>query len=249
MSEWILNEGERLDDLVRDGMKIIQRPDQFCFSLDSVLLAHYVTLKSNDRIADLGTGTGVISLLLASLGAKNIAAFEMNPVMADLAKRNVINNRKTDIIRVVEIDYREAKKFYPSGYFTSVVVNPPYRQVGSGRMSRSEGVASASYEINATLDEVFRTARYLLKFGGRLTMVHRADRLADLISLGRSYRMEPKRVRPVYARCHHSAVRILMEWRYGGNPELLIENPLFIHNPDGSYTNEILEIYGKESHE
>lgn len=249
MSEWILNDGERLDDLVRDGMKVIQRPDQFCFSLDSVLLAHYVTLKNNDRIADLGTGTGVISLLLSSLGAKDIVAFEINPVMSDLAKRNVSNNHKTDIIHVLESDYRKAKEFFPSGYFTSVVVNPPYREVGSGRMSNSDGVASASYEIHATLDEVFSTTRYLLKYGGRLTMVHRADRLADLISLGRAYRMEPKRVRPVYTGYGHGAIRILVEWKYGGNPELLIEEPLFIHNPDGSYTDEILEIYGKETDE
>ena len=249
MTDWILHEGERLDDLVRDGMKIIQRPDQFCFSLDSVLLAHYDTIKKNDRIADLRTATPVLSLLLSSLGGNEIVAFEVNPVMADLARRNVMNNHKTDKIQVVEIDYRKAQELYPSGRFTSVVVNPPYRSVGSGRMSRNEDVASASYEVNATLEEVFHTSRYLLKYGGRLTMVHRADRMADLIALGRKYNMEPKRVRPVYTKSGKVAVRVLMEWKYGGNPELIVENPLFIHNSDGSYTNEILDIYGKESNE
>lgn len=249
MSNWILHDGERLDDLVREDMKIIQRPDQFCFSLDSVLVAHYVSLREKDRIADLGTGTGVIALLLAALGSKNITAFEINPIMADLARRNVEGNQRTDCIKVVECDYRNVKELYSTGSFDSVVVNPPYREVGTGRMDRREGVASASYELNATLEEIFHTAQYLLKYGGRLTMIHRADRLVDLIAFGRKYKMEAKRICPVYARVGNTAVRILLEFRYGGSPEVTFEPPLFIHNPDGSYTRRIMEIYGKEIHE
>lgn len=249
MNDWILHEGERLDDLVRDGMKVIQRPDQFCFSLDSVLLAHYVTVQKKDKIVDLGTGTGVISLLLSSLGANDITALEINPVMSELAERNVKGNHKEEYIKVVECDYRDVSKIYPSGAFTSVVVNPPYRGVGTGRVSCYQGVASASYEFNANLDDIFHVAQYLLKYGGRLTMVHRADRLADLIALGRMYRLEPKRARFVYARAGHSAVRVLMEWRYGGRPELTVEPPLLIHNEDGSYTEEVLAIYGKRMYE
>lgn len=247
MTDWQLNEGERLDDLVRDGMKIIQRPDQFCFSIDSVLLAHYPVIKTKDKIADLGTGTGVISLLMSALGAKNIVAFEVNPIMAELASRNVTGNHKDEEIKVIQADYREAKQYFPSGTFSLVVVNPPYREVGSGKMSASQGVASASYELNATLEEVFRTSRYLLKYGGRLAMVHRADRTADLIALGRKYGMEPKRIRFVYARKGHNAVRVLLEWKYGGHAELTVEPPLLLHNSDGSYTEEVLAVYGKES--
>ena len=102
--EWVLNEGERLDDLVRDDMKLIQRPDHFCFSVDSVLLAHYVEPKKNDVIADLGTGTGVIALLVSSLGGNHIAAYELDPVMADLARRNVEGNHKEAQIKVIEGD-------------------------------------------------------------------------------------------------------------------------------------------------
>lgn len=247
MNEWKLKEGERLDDLVRDGMKLIQRPDQFCFSIDSVLLAHYPAIKPKDRICDLGTGTGVIALLMSALGGKDIAALEVNPVMADLAKRNVEGNHRESVIHVIPCDYRKANEHFPSGFFSLVVVNPPYREVGSGKMSESSGVASASYELHATLEEVFKTSRYLLKYGGRLAMVHRADRTADLISLGRKYRMEPKRMRFVYARKGHTAVRVLMEWKYGGHAELCVEPPLLIHNEDGSYTREIMDIYGKES--
>ena len=228
MNNWVLNEGERLDDLVRGDMKIIQRPDQFCFSLDSILAAHYVSIRKKDRIADLGTGTGVIALLLSTLGGEDITAFEINPVMADLARRNVNGNNKSDCIKVVECDYRE---------------------IGTGRMNHCEGVASASYELNVTLEDIFHTAQYLLKYGGRLTMIHRADRLVDLITLGRRYKMEAKRIRPVYARIGASAVRVLLEFRYGGHTELILEPPLLIHNTDGSYTQEIMEIYGKKTNE
>lgn len=249
MNNWVLNEGERLDDLVRGDMKIIQRPDQFCFSLDSILAAHYVSIRKKDRIADLGTGTGVIALLLSTLGGEDITAFEINPVMADLARRNVNGNNKSDCIKVVECDYRNVKELYPTGSFDSVVVNPPYREIGTGRMNHCEGVASASYELNVTLEDIFHTAQYLLKYGGRLTMIHRADRLVDLITLGRRYKMEAKRIRPVYARIGASVVRVLLEFRYGGHTELILEPPLLIHNTDGSYTQEIMEIYGKKTNE
>ena len=245
MTEWKLQDGERLDDLVRDGMKLIQRPDQFCFSVDSVLLAHYVTPKAKDRIADLGTGTGVIALLVSALGGRDITAFEVNPVMADLARRNVEGNQKEECIHVVECDYRKVNELFPSGSFSLILVNPPYRSVGTGKMSVCDGVATASYEVNATLEDVFKSAQYLLKYGGRMAMVHRADRVADLISIGRKYHMEPKRMRFIYARKGHTAVRVLMEWRYGGHPELTVEPPLLLHNTDGSYTDEVLAIYGK----
>lgn len=246
MNNWILKENERLDDLMRDGMKIIQRTDGFCFSIDSVLLAHYVSIKNKDRIADLGTGTGIIPLLLSSLGAKNITAFEIDPVMADIANRNIYGNKKENIIRVFECDYRDIRKHYPTGAFTSIVANPPYREVKRGTVSSNASIATACHEINATIDDVFKTAQYLLAYGGRLTMVHRADRLCDLITYGRKYKMEAKRIQFVYARKKHNAVRVLVEWKYGGNVEVTVEPPLFLHYDDGSYTEEVLSIYGKE---
>lgn len=249
MDKWKLNPGERLDDLVRDGLKLIQRPDQFCFSMDSVLLAHFTQIRPKDVIADLGTGTGVIALLMSALGAENITGFEINPIQADLARRNVLGNHRENVIRIIEGDYRKARNTIPSGYFSSIVCNPPYREVGSGQMSSQMGIALGSYEINATLNDVFHTAQYLLKYGGRLTMVHRADRLADLIFIGRKYQMEPKRIRFVYARRGHAASRVLIEWKHGGHAELAVLPPLLLHNYDGSYTDEVLKIYGKDAHE
>lgn len=249
MNEWKLNPGERLDDLVRNGLKLIQRPDQFCFSMDSVLLAHFTLIRPIDRYADLGTGTGVIAILMAAMGARDITGFEINPIQADLARRNVTGNHLDKFIRIVEGDYRKARNTIPSGYFTSIVCNPPYRAVGTGEMNAKEGIASGSYEINATLNDVFHTTQYLLKYGGRFTMVHRADRLADIISIGRKYKMEPKKMRFVYARKGYTASRVLIEFKHGGHSELITEPPLVLHKKNGTYTDEVLRIYGKETNE
>lgn len=229
MNNWVLNEGERLDDLVRGDMKIIQRPDQFCFSLDSILAAHYVSIRKKDRIADLGTGTGVIALLLSTLGGEDITAFEINPVMVDLARRNVNGNNKSDCIKVVECDYRNVKELYPTGSFDSVVVNPPYREIGTGRMNHCEGVASASYELNVTLEDIFHTAQYLLKYGGRLTMIHRADRLVDLITLGRRYKngsqTDTPRICPNRRFGSSCLTGVQIWWTYGINLGTAVINP------------------------
>lgn len=185
--DFILKEGERLDDLVRDGMKIIQRPDQFCFSIDSVLLAHFVKIRRGDRIADLGTGTAVIPLLLTAFGAENVTGIEMNPVTADMAARSVSGNHREDRIRITEGDYTRPETLFPSGAFTSVVVNPPYRAAGTGRLSGKAGVAAACHELTASLDDVFRAAQYLLCYGGRLAWcTARTDSAISLPAGGRT---------------------------------------------------------------
>ena len=165
--------------------------------------------------------------------------------MAELAKRNVEGNHREDYIQVIHCDYTKANALFPSGYFQSVVVNPPYREVGTGNTNSEPGKALACHELGASLRDVFQAAQYLLAYGGRLTMVHRADRLGDLIAIGREYHMEVKRLRLVHARPGHTASRVLLEWRYGGHPEVTVDPPLFLHNPDGSYTEEVLAIYGK----
>lgn len=244
---FIANPGERLDDLVRDGMRILQRPDQFCFSIDSVLLAHFVRIHRKDAIIDLGTGTGVIPLLLTAFGARDVTGIERNPIMADLAKRNVEGNRKGGEIRIVEGDYCQAGSLFSSGSFTAAVVNPPYREMGTGRVNAKSGVAAACHELTASLSDVFKTVRYLLAYGGRLYMVHRADRFCDLVSEGRAYGMEMKRVRFIASHEGEQAVRVLAEWKYGGRPDLTVEPPLIVHEADGSYTKEVNRIYGKEN--
>lgn len=246
MNNWHLREGERLDDLMRDGMRLIQRPDQFCFSVDSVLLAHFVSVRKKDRIAELGTGTGVISLLLSSFGADCITAVEKNPVMADLAERNVEGNGRQDRIRVIQLDYRHMEGRLPRSHFTSVVVNPPFRMKGTGQINSLPGVAQACHEMTATLSDVFQAARYLLNEGGRLTMIHRADRLAEVFAEAAACGMEPKRLCCVHSRAGEEAGRILAEFRVGGHRGLRLEAPVFVHEKDGSYTHNMARIYGKE---
>ncbi len=244
---WELCEGERLDDLVRDGMRIIQRPDQFCFSVDSVLLAHFVSVKKQDRFVELGTGTGAIALLLAAFGAAHVTAIEKNPVLADLAAKSVRGNGKEDVISVLCADYTKFPEKKPLGHFTAVVVNPPYRPQGAGRLRKEEDVSAATHETTASLSDVFDAAARLLQDGGRLFMVHRADRLADLICEGRKRRFEPKRLRFIQSHEGEEAKRVLLEWRRGGAPDVKILPPLVLHRADGSYTDEMLAIYGKES--
>lgn len=241
-----LLEGERLDDLVRDGMRIIQHPDQFCFSIDSILLAHFVRIKKKDRILDLGTGTAVIPLLLTAWGADHITAIEKNPMTADMAARSVAGNHKSKEIHVIEADYCQIKTVFPAGgCFTSVVANPPYRDIGRGALNKAAGVSDACHELTATLADVFAAAQYTLMYGGRLTMVHRADRFGDLLWQGRQHNMEMKRARFVHSHRMDIASRVLAEWRYGGRPGVQVEAPLIIHENDGTYTPEVMEIYGK----
>lgn len=241
-----VNPGERLDDLVRDGMRILQRPDQFCFSIDSVLLAHFARVRRKDRVVDLGTGTGVIPLLMTAFGAEQVTAVEKNPVMADLARRNAEGNGKSHLIHVVEGDYCKPALLFPSGAFTVAVVNPPYREVGTGTINEKSGVAAACHELTATLEDVFRAVQYILAFGGKLYMVHRADRFCDLAAYGRQHGLEMKRARFIQSHEGERAVRVLAEWKYGGHPGLAVEPPLIVHTADGSYTEEVMRIYGKE---
>ena len=242
---WELSEGERLDDLGRCGMRLIQRSDRFCVTVDSVLLAHFVSLKKRDRIVDLGTGTGAIALLLSARGAAHVTAVEKDAVLADLAAKNVRGNGKEDVISVLCADYTKFPEKKPPGQFTAVVVNPPYRPCGTGRL-RSGDIASATHETTATLSDVFEAAVFLLQDGGRLFMVHRADRLADLIDEGRRRCFEPKRLRFIQSHEGEEAKRVLLEWRRGAAPSVKILPPLVLHRADGSYTDELLAIYGKE---
>ena len=175
MREAVLREHERLDDLMRSGRKIIQDTREFCFSLDAVLLAHFPHYRSRQRVLELGTGTGVIPLLIADEVA-HVEAVEISPVMAELAARNVYMNELEARISVRQGDYREIRTLYPAESFDTVLANPPYRPVAHGQVNKMSGVARARHEFTARLVDVVRAARYALKFGGHGGM----DFLMDL---------------------------------------------------------------------
>ncbi len=238
---------ERLDDLLIDGIKLWQRKDEFCFSIDAIILANFANCKPWHRYVDLGTGTGVIPLLLTTKGCQNIVGFELNPVTADLAKRNVIFNHCDDKITIVEGDYRHIEDKNFRGSFDGVLVNPPYQAAGSGIPSERSGRSLALHEVETTLEEVIVSAKQLLRYGGKLWMVHAAHRLTDIIAFLRKHNMEPKRLRMVHSASHKEARLVLVEAMYGGKASLRIEKPLVIYEDakEGRYSEEVLKWYGR----
>lgn len=241
-----LREGERLDDLQAKGLQIIQSDEVFSFSLDAVLLARYATVRRRDRVIDLGTGNGVMPLLLTArsdLPRGEIVGLEIQERLADMAERNVRGNALEDTIKIVHGDTREAVDLFGKESFDTVICNPPYRPAGVGDQSENEHVRIAKHEITCTLDQAISAAAGLCRYDGRVAFVHRPDRLADIIALMRHHRLEPKRLCLVHPRPHKQPNILLIEALKGGRPELRIDPPLIVHHEDGSYTDAILDIY------
>lgn len=241
----ILRPHERLDDLVLDGMKLIQRDDQFCFSIDTVLLAHFGPVLRGPAL-DLGTGTAAIPLILTARGAADVTGVELNPVMADIARRNAALNGRDDRIRIVEGDYRRIKEWSPSGYYSVVYANPPYREKRRGAYSEADGIRRARHEETATLDDVMEAVKYALKYRGRFRMVHITERLTDILESMRRHDVEPKVLQMIHGRPDKKAKLFLVEGVRGGSAGLDVLPPLIVHEADGSYSRTVLDMYGKE---
>ncbi len=238
-----LQANERLDDLVKSGRKIIQNEAEFCFSLDAVLLAHFPNYKKSFRVLDLGTGTGVMPLLIAD-EVREIQAVEINPVMAELAARNMRLNGLEEKITVRRGDYREIRELYAPESFDLVLVNPPYRPVNHGQQNALHGVARARHEVTATLADVVWAARYALKFRGRLAMVHLPERLGEILVALHENQLEAKRVCFVQPKPDRDPNMVLIEAVVGAAPGgLKVSRPLIVHAADGSYTEEVLKYY------
>ena len=241
-----LKANERLDDLMLSGRKIIQNTKEFCFSLDAVLLAHFLPLKKKQKVLELGTGTGVIPLIIADNVAR-VDAVELNPIMADVAQRNVIMNDLTEKIFVAAGDYRHISDIYSAESFDIVLANPPYRPVEQGNVNKLTGVAKARHEFTATLADVVRAARYALRFGGHFAMVHLPERLGEIILALHENQMEIKRLQMVQPKDGKAPNMMLLEAVVGAAMGgLKVLPPLIVHNADGSYTAEINRIYGLE---
>ena len=238
-----LREGERLDDLMRSGRVIIQSENEFCFSMDSVLIAHFPRFKRNARVLDLGTGTGVIPLLIAD-EVKEICAVELNSQMADIARRNVELNGLSEKISVVEGDYRKHRELFKAESFDLAIANPPYTPIKNGAANKISGIARARHEFTATLEDVVTAARFALKFRGVFCMIHLASRLCEIVDALHRRQMEMKRLRPIQPKANRDANLIMLEAVVGANTgSLQILPPLVVHNADGSYTDEIYKIY------
>ena len=245
-TNFFLQEGERLDDLMKSGRKIIQHEKQFCFSMDSVLISHFPKFKKNFKVLDLGTGTGVIPLLIAD-EVEKIFAVEINSQMAEIARRNVELNNLQEKIFVAEGDYRKHRDIFSAESFDLVIANPPYVPVKNGMENKIQSVAAARHEFTATLEDVVKAARYVLKFHGRFCMIHLASRLCEISDSLRRNQFEMKRLQIIQPKKNRDANLIMLEAVVGGNAgNLKILPPLVVHEENNSYTEEIKKIYGLE---
>ena len=240
-----VKENERIDDLQRNGYRIIQDPDRFCFGMDAVLLSGFAAAKKGDKVLDLGTGTGIIPILMeAKTEAEHLTALEIQPESADMARRSVALNGLEDKITVVTGDIKEAKELFPKASFQVVTSNPPY-MIGQHGLANPHGEkAIARHEILCTLEDVIENAAALLVPGGHFYMVHRPFRLAEIMTTLVKYKLEPKRMRLVYPYVDKEPNMVLIEAVRGGKSRLEVEKPLIVYKEPGVYTSEIYDVYG-----
>ena len=237
--------GERIDDLQRNGYKIIQNPQKFCFGMDAVLPSGFVRVKPGEDCLDLGCGNGIIPLLLsAKTQGRQFAGLEIQPYSADLARRSVALNHLEERIRIVEGDIRDASGIFGASSFHVVTSNPPYMTAQHGIPNPDEAKLIARHEILCTLEDVIRESARLLVPGGRFYLVHRPFRLAEILSLMVQYRIEPKRMRLVHPYVDREPNMVLLEGLRGGRPRMTVEKPLIVFREPGKYTEEITEVYG-----
>jgi tRNA1(Val) A37 N6-methylase TrmN6 len=242
-----LSDNERIDDLQYKGLKLIQKRDGFCFGVDAVLLANFADVRENTRVIDLGTGTGIISILLAGkTPAKSITGLEIQPEMAEMALRSVALNHLEDRVKIVCGDLKDSLEHFGPSRFDVVVANPPYMIAGGGLVNSSDAKAVARHEIKCSLEDVIRAGGRLLVPGGQLAMVHRPERLVDIVCLMRKYGVEPKYMRFVHPAPYKKPNLLLVKGARGGNPQLKMMDPLYVYDQHGNYSREINEIYCRE---
>lgn len=240
-----LKDKERLDELQRNGYKIIQNPDKFCFGMDAVLLCAFARAKKTDTLLDLGTGTGIIPLLMeARYGCSHLTGLEIQPESADMAARSVALNGLEEKIEIVTGDIKEADKIFASASFDCITCNPPYMIGQHGLTNPEEPKAIARHELLCTFQDVARQAGKLLKPGGHFFLVHRPFRLAEIIVTLSEYSLEPKRMQLVYPYEDKEPNMVLLEAVRGGKPRMTVEKPLIVFESPGVYRAEIRDIYG-----
>ncbi len=241
----LVHENERLDELHRNGYYIIQDPGRFCFGMDAVLLSGFARAKNGERVLDLGTGTGIIPILMeAKTEASHFTALEIQEESADMARRSVLYNRLEEKIEVVTGDIKDAAKRFGASSFDVITTNPPYMIGQHGLSSASAAKAIARHEILCTLEDILRESAKLLKPSGRLYMVHRPFRLAEIFCKMIEYRIEPKRMKLVHPFIDKEPNMVLIEGLLDGKSRLTVEKPLIVYREPGVYTQEIYDVYG-----
>ena len=241
----ILKTNERLDDLNIKGYQIIQDPGRFCFGMDAVLLSGFAHIKKGEKVLDLGTGTGIIPILLeAKTQGKHFTGLEIQPESADMAERSVQYNHLEEKISIVTGDIKDASSIFGASSFDVITTNPPYMIAEHGLRNEADAKTIARHETLCTLDDILKQSARILKQNGRFYMVHRPFRLAEIFSKMVAYGIEPKRMQLVYPSINKEPNMVLIEGYRGGKSRITIEKPLIVYKEDGSYTDDILSIYG-----
>ena len=243
-----LKEDEVIDDLEFEDLKIIQNKKWFKYGIDSVLLSDFAKkMKKNSKVLDIGTGTGIISILLAKKTAsKEIVGIEVQNDVADMASRSVKMNNLENKVSIINDNIINIEKYFPNEYFDYVVTNPPYQKDNSGLKNENEKKLISRHEVLCSLEDIISKSFKLLKDNGSIYMVHRPDRLVDILSLMRMYKLEPKEIRFVHSKAKEKPILVLIKGvKYSGS-FLKVLKPLIIYEDNGKYTDELLKIYNKK---
>lgn len=240
-----LLDGERIDELHRNGYRIIQNENGFCFGMDAVLLSGYATVKKGEKVLDMGTGTGIIPILLeAKTEGEHFTGLEIQAQSVDMARRSVLLNNLQEKIDIVEGDIKNASSIFGKAVFDVITTNPPYMNENHGLTNPNLPKAIARHELLCSLEDIVREAALMLKPGGRFYMVHRPRRLIEIIGMLSKYQLEVKRLKPVYPMADKGANMVLLEAVRGGKPLLKFEKPIIVYKEPGVYSDEIYDIYG-----
>ena len=242
-----INIDEGIDDLQLKGLKLIQKQQGFRFGLDAVLLSDFANIKNKHRVVDLCTGTGIIPFLAyGKYNPKEVIGLEIQDDMVEMANRSSELNDITDIVKFVHGDLKDKKLIDSLGKFDVVTVNPPYKLNNAGIVNPNDKLAIARHEVMCTLEDVIIASRRLLKDNGRMFIVHRPERLADIFGLMRKYKIEPKRVRMVQPNTKKAPNIVLVEGQRDGGAFLKWEETLYVYDDNGNYSEEIDRIYGRK---
>lgn len=241
---YLLREGERLDDLQRGGLHLIQNPSWFCFGMDAVLLSSFAVATEGQRCIDLGCGNGIIPLLMsAKTKAQSFVGLEIQEDVVEMANRSVQWNALEDKVTIMHGDIKEASSIFGAASFDVVTSNPPYLAQSHGFVNGASHKAIARHELQCTLEDVVSSAARLLKPGGHFYMVHRPFRLAEMIHQMVAYRIEPKRMRLIYPYVDKEPNMVLIEGVRGANARMTVEPPLIVYENENEYTEELKRMY------
>ena len=235
---------ERVDELGRNGYRIIQNPDRFCFGMDAVLLSEFAKVKEGDKVLDFCTGTGIIPILMeAKTKAAHFTALEIQEDSAEMARRSVSLNHLEEKIEIITGDVKEADKMFEAASFQAVTCNPPYMIGQHGLVNPDAPKAIARHEILCTLDDIIKQGARVLVPGGSFYMVHRPFRLVEIVTTLTKYKLEPKRMQLVYPYVNKEPNMVLIQATKGGKSRITVEKPLIVYEKPGVYTEEIYKIY------